>query len=257
MADFDMVSVVFLGIFVGTLLVWLGYYIGRMRTPCSDVMSLVAIPFEHLVPTNFILGPKKVKSWSFTDMVTGERITGDQAWADVFYDVNENPLLFTIEKVKSNTNNLGPGSMMSLSLQKEIAKKVRVAVDTPLFNLAYFYRAVYWGSRGAKIKDPSEMRTLFHGAVSDDSLVANMKRKKQQLEVNFDMCSIQDADGKSFSVDALDGKMLKKVVVHVEKIEFSDKIRVHCNYRLIVVDERSRPFWKIWCFWENKLKTKI
>ncbi len=223
--------------------------------------EVVALPLSDLIHTKFMLGPKKIKSWNFKDKVSGKQNTGSQVWSHVYYDQENTPLMFSIDEVKSysgmQTGKDLKSGFMSVSLQKELSDQIRAKVDTPLFNLAFLHRKTHWGAKGAKVTDPMEMRISYYGVVSDgkekspgsedhydDSLTANiaMKRTKQQPVVNLDLCSVEDAEGNAFSINALEGKVLKEVVIHVEKIVFAlDKIRVHCNYRLIVVDEKAAP----------------
>lgn len=226
----------------------------------GSVKVVEPIPFDQLEQTKFILGKKETNSWNFMDKATNKKRSGSQTYCEVFYEKPGQKLLFLIEDCKSfsgiQTGNNMKRGFMSLNLKKELSEKVRKAIDTPLFNLAFANRKELM-KNGAKIKEPAEMRIIFDGVVVDgkektpgsndywdDCLTANvpLKRKNQQPVVDDNICTIEDLDGAPYAWTALDGKKLKEVAIEIEKMTFDDKkIRVHCLYRLIVPEEKSAP----------------
>ena len=233
-------------------------FIAHILISPKETMTSVAIPLLDLDPTKFKFSSKKTKSWDFVDKAK-KKCSGSKQWVELYYENEGQKLCFALDDMKSFSG-IQQGKdfkrgFMSLSMKKEISEMVRKQLDVPIFNLAFMHRKDLL-KNGAKIKEPAEMRIIFNGVVTDgqekkdepgknwdDNITATipMKKKGQQVIVDDDICVIEDVQGKPYSWTALDKKPLKEVAVEIDKISFSDKIKVEMTFRLIVPDALAVP----------------
>lgn len=230
-------------------------------TDDADVAHNVA----ELVPSKFMFSKKETKKWDFFNKTTNKQTTGSNDWVEVYYDQVGRKLAFVIENVKCNTgiqttDNFKRG-YMSVTLNEDQSKMIREKVDDPIFQLAWEHRKDLFKS-GRKMEQPIEMKHSYRGVRQDgkekkdkdknpvrgpngdiqcwsDSVTADiaMKKKDQQPVVDENSCQIIDLNNQRYAWTSLGGKMLREVVCEVDKVVFSDKIAVHCSFRLIVPDE--------------------
>lgn len=232
-------------------------------TMAQDVV--VAQPLEELQPTKFMFSPKETKKWDFFNKKTNKQTVGSNDWVQVFYDNDGQKLAFVLENVKTTTGVQSTDSFkrgfMSVTLTPEQSAQIRKAVDDPILMIVWQNREELFRP-ARKMQQLVEMKCLFHGVVQDgkekkdkegnlqrgpdgkiqvwnDSVTGDipMKKKNQQVVVDENLCQIVDLTNRPYAWTSLAGKVLREVVVEIDKVVFSDKIRVHCTFKSIVPNE--------------------
>lgn len=229
--------------------------------------QVVALQLSELEAQHFMFSAKQTKKWDFFNKKTNKQTVGSNDFVFVYYGHEHQKLAFVIEDVKTSTGVQTTDSFkrgfMSVSLTPEQSKQVRDAVDKPLRELVWQHRADLV-KNGRKMQQQMEMNFLYHGVVTDgkekkdkegnlqrgadgqpqcwnDSITADipMKKKNQSPVVDENECQIVDPSDRPYAYTSLAGKTMKEVVVQVDKVVFSDKIRVHCSFKLIVPADDS------------------
>lgn len=227
--------------------------------------AVVAQALTDLQASKFMFSKKETKKWDFFNKKTNKQTVGSNDWVEVYYEVPGQKLAFVLENVKTTTGVQTTDSFkrgfMSVSLTPEMSAQIRKAVDEPIFQLAWQHREDLFKA-GRKMQQPIEMKFAFHGVVQDgkekkdkegniqrgadgkiqtwnDSVTGDiaMKKKQQQVVVDDNLCQIVDLTDRPYAWTSLGGKNLREVVVEVDKVVFSDKIRVHCSFKSIVPNE--------------------
>jgi hypothetical protein len=234
----------------------------------SDENKQIALPVGELKPSDFMFSKKETRTWNFPDKNTpGKQLIGSYDYVEVFYGEPGKKLAFVIEHVKcisgiQTTTNTKRG-FMSVSLTPEQSAMIRKAVDDPIFLLAFQNRDELF-KQGRKIQQPMEMKFLFSGIVKDgkekkdqsnnlvrgpdgkiqtwsDSITGDiaMTKVKNQVEVDKHQCQIIDLNDSPYSWTSLSSKNIRELIVQVDCVKFTDKIRVQLSFKLIVPDEKG------------------
>lgn len=227
--------------------------------------AVVAQSLGDLQPVKFMFSKKETKKWDFFNKKTNKQTVGSNDWVEVYYEQGGQKLAFVLENVKTTTGVQSTDSFkrgfMSVTLTPEQSAQIRKAVDDPILLLAWQHREDLFRP-ARKMQQLIEMKHFFHGVVQDgkekkdkdgnvqrgpdgkiqvwnDSVTGDipMKKKSQQVVVDENLCQIVDLTDRPYAWTSLGGKVLREVVVEVDKVVFSDKIRVHCTFKSIVPNE--------------------
>jgi hypothetical protein len=225
--------------------------------------EIVALPLKELEPTKFMFSEKKTKSWDFMDQKTKTKRNGSKTITHLYYGTPGSKLCFVLNNVKSYQGIQTPESFkkgyIQFTLSKEQSQELKTYLENPVFSLCYQHKNTLIKG-GNKIQAPAEMRIIYSGIIKDGkeksegsgeywpdqiSLDVPMKKKGQQVTVDDNLCTIEDADNTPYSWSALDGKNIAEVVVQVEEVSFGtaagDKIRMKGVVKLISVDDKAAP----------------
>ena len=217
--------------------------------------TLTVLPVEELQDTAFL----------FTD----SNILRATREAEVWYQTCGHKLTFSLENVKTKSGIQPTDAMfwgsMTVQLTPEQSALVQKHVDDIIFLMAYANREPMMRQHGWHIEKPYDLRLLYRGLVQEgveklddldgkpqlepDCITGNVAMRlsrKHRLKANKRECRVEDLLGRPFRSCDLRGKMLRKVVVQVDKVVFfktpSIPIRVDCSFRNIVVNEAAPTY---------------
>ena len=230
--------------------------------------QMVALPVTELQPSQFMFSPKQTKSWDFLDKSKNKRMTGSHDFVELWYKEQGEKLAFVLENVKTTsgiqtTDRFNRG-FMSINLEPAVSALVRKHVDDIVFAMVFQHREDLL-KNGRKINQLAEIKFLYKGVVQDgkekvdkdtkvaikgqdgkpaywsDSITGDIafKKGKNGPVVDENVCQIVDLNDRPYAWSSLSGKVLREVVVEVDKVVFGadSKIKVHCTYRCIVPNE--------------------